>query len=204
MLDSLLEKNQDYFRGIVLDIGGRDRGKFKKPRDKVQKWIFADINEKNKPDIILDVMDMKNISTNSINVVNATELFEHVANPEKGLNECCRVLRKDGTIIISSPFLFPIHADPYDYQRLTDTKWKQILGLTGFNIEKFVIMGRFFTVLNEQLLLAIRSLPFGLRYLYYLIMPLLRLCNLLDSTRISNVAPFKNFHGGYFIIARKS
>jgi SAM-dependent methyltransferase len=203
ILDNLLKKNRDYFHGIVLDIGGRDRGKFKKPKNQTKEWIFADINPENKPDIMLDVMDMKNISDSSIDVINATELFEHVADPGKGLRECYRVLRQSGVIIISSPFLFPIHADPHDYQRLTETKWKETLNSTGFIIEKFAIMGKYFTVLNEQILFVLRSLPYGLKYLCYLVKPVLSLINLLDSTKIFNISPFKNYHGGYFIIAKK-
>jgi len=43
---------------VVLDIGGRNRGKFIKPKDKVEKWIFADIESKHKPDIVVDVCDI--------------------------------------------------------------------------------------------------------------------------------------------------
>jgi len=122
ILDRLLEQNKYYYKGIVLDIGGRDRGKFKKPKDEVEKWIFADIEQKHKPDIILNVEDMNNIVTESIDVINAVELFEHVENIEKGLNECYRVLKKNGTMILSAPFLYPIHADPCDFQRWTKEK----------------------------------------------------------------------------------
>ena len=83
ILDELLEKNKHYYKGIVLDIGGRDRGKFKKPKDKVKKWIFADIEEKHKPDIVLDVANMKDIKDESIDIINAIELFEHVEKIEK-------------------------------------------------------------------------------------------------------------------------
>ena len=32
------------------------------------------------------------------------------------------VLKEDGILILSSPFLFPILSDPYDFQRWTSTK----------------------------------------------------------------------------------
>ena len=117
LLDKLLEKSKYYYKGIVLDIDDRDKGKFKKPRNKVERWIFADVEEKYKPDIILDVCEMKKIKDESIDVINTIELFEHVENSEKGLLECFRVLKKGGVMILSVPFLHPIHADPYDFQR---------------------------------------------------------------------------------------
>ena len=58
LLDKLLEENKSYYKGIVLDIGGRDRGKFKKPKDKVEKWIFADTEDRHQPDIVLDVSEV--------------------------------------------------------------------------------------------------------------------------------------------------
>ena len=101
MLDFLQEKYKNLYQGIVLDIGGRDRGKFRKPKENVEKWIFADINPNHNPDIILDVADMKQIESESIDVINAIELFEHVEKIKKGLRECFRVLKNNGIIIIS-------------------------------------------------------------------------------------------------------
>jgi len=117
LLDKFLEENESHYKGIVLDVGGRDRGKFKKPKDEVEKWIFADIEDKYQPDIILDVSNMNEIKDESVDVINAIELFEHVEDIEKGLRECHRVLKNDGIMILSVPFLYPIHADPFDFQR---------------------------------------------------------------------------------------
>ena len=204
LLDKLQNKYITEYGGVVLDIGGRDRGKFKKPKQKVKKWIFADIEEKHKPDIILDVANMQNIGTESIDIVNAMELFEHVENINKGITECYRVLKKGGKFIISVPFLYQIHADPYDFQRWTLTKWKNELKKTGFEIEKVEIMGRFFTVRNSMSKTLIQSLPIIIRHFGYLFFPFFDLLNKLDNTNwIKNHPKLGNYHGGYFIIAKK-
>lgn len=196
MLDKLLYLNRDYYRGVVLDIGGRDRGNFKKPKDKVEKWIFADIAQEHNPDIVLDVVDMKEIESETIDVVNAIELFEHVEQIEQGIKECYRVLKKSGVMILSCPFLFPIHADPYDFQRWTDQKWKKELTAIGFSVEKFEIMGFYFTVLAD----ALRVFNF-----FKLFYPLLDLLVKLDKTNwVLNNPKLNKFHGGYFMILRKN
>lgn len=87
LLDKLQNKYSFLYKGIVLDIGGRDRGMFKKPKDKVEKWIFADIESKHNPDIILDVADMNMFLNSSIDCISAMELFEHVEKIEKGWNK---------------------------------------------------------------------------------------------------------------------
>ena len=69
MLDSVQEKYKSLYEGVILDIGGKDLGKFTKPKERVKKWIFADINEEHNPDIVLDVANMEQIESNSIDVV---------------------------------------------------------------------------------------------------------------------------------------
>jgi len=206
ILDNLQEKYKHLYKGVVLDIGGRDRGYFKKPKDNVEKWIFADIVKEHNPDIVLDVANMKNMGDKSIDVINAIELFEHVEDIEKGLDECYRILKKGGIMIISVPFLYPIHADPYDFQRWTEDKWRIELEKRGFKIEKIEIMGRFFTVFGDMLKLLIKSLPFGIRHLSYVLFPIIDLIVLLDNydTIIKNMEKLSKYHGGYFIICKKT
>ncbi|MCF6240441.1 MAG: methyltransferase domain-containing protein [Bacteroidales bacterium] len=204
ILDKLLKKYEYIYKGIVLDIGGRDRGRFKKPKNKVEKWIFADIEPKHNPDIVLDVANMQNIETESIDIVNAIELFEHVEKINEGINECFRILKTGGKLILSVPFLFPVHADPYDFQRWTITKWEKELTKAGFKIEKTEIMGRFFTVKNGMNKTLIQSLPIIIRHIGYLLFPIFSLLNKLDNTNwVKNHPKLVNYHGGYFIIAEK-
>jgi len=187
-----------------LDIGGRDRGFTKKPKGKVEKWIFADIEAKHNPDIILDVTNMQSVDTESIDIVNAIELFEHVEKIEDGIAECRRVLKKGGKIILSVPFLYPVHADPYDFQRWTLTKWKKELKNNKFTIETAEINGRFFTVRNSMRKDFILSLPSIFRFLGYLLLPVFDLTNKLDNFHwVKKHKKLGNYHGGYFIIARK-
>lgn len=202
-LDLLQNKYKYLYRGIVLDIGGRDRGKFRKPKDQVEKWIFADINQDYNPDMVLDVSNMTQIDTTSIDVINAIELFEHVLKIKKGLKECYRVLKKKGVLIISIPFLSPIHADPYDFQRWTDTKWRIELNKIGFKIEKLIVMGKFYTHLAEMIKIKLKSNFLGKRILRSLL-PFLDLISKLDNkSHARNNPKLNNYHNGYFIIAKK-
>lgn len=203
-LDKLQERYKNLYHGVVLDIGGRDRGKFKKPKDKVEKWIFADIEKKHNPDLVLDVANMRGIKSKSIDVVNAMELFEHVEKIDKGLDECYRVLKRGGRLMISVPFLYPIHADPYDFQRWTETKWRKELTNRYFEIENFEIMGRYFTVHCGMIRELIEALPKILRYLLRISYPFLDLLARLDNRNIIKENKILNkYHGGYFIVAKK-
>lgn len=202
-LDKLQEKYKYLYRGIVLDIGGRDRGNFKKPKENVKKWIFADIEPKHNPDLVLDVSKMNNIENKSIDTIGVLELFEHVYNIEKGLSECHRALKEDGRIVLSVPFLSQIHGDPSDFQRWTDEKWRRELTKKGFEIEEFIIMGRFFTVLGDMYKVLIKTFPRGIKHISYLTLPFIESLVLLDRFDFVKRSVLGKFHGGYFIIAKK-
>jgi SAM-dependent methyltransferase len=202
MIDDAKRRYCDYFKGVVLDIGGRERGDFRPPLDKVEKWIYADIQKKYNPDVILDVSNMNVIGSESIDVITAFELFEHVEKIDDGLRECFRVLKKDGIFMISVPFLYAVHADPSDYQRWTIYKWEKELRNLGFEIEESEIMGRYFTVLAENIKNFFKA--FKIRTIGCIFLPLLFLFIKLDNFKIvkkNNI--LGNFHGGYFLIARK-
>ena len=47
------------------------------------------------------------------------QVFEHVFNPNRFLREVNRVLKKDADILITIPFVWDEHEQPYDYARYT-------------------------------------------------------------------------------------
>ncbi|MFT3789796.1 MAG: class I SAM-dependent methyltransferase [Rudaea sp.] len=47
------------------------------------------------------------------------EVLEHVAEPARVLSEIERVLKSGGVLLLSMPFLYPLHDAPHDYQRYT-------------------------------------------------------------------------------------
>ncbi|MDP3997108.1 MAG: methyltransferase domain-containing protein [bacterium] len=204
-LDRLQSQYAGYYRGVVIDIGGRDRGRFNKPKKKVDRWVFADIEVGHKPDIVLDVMDMQGVESGSVDVVNAIELFEHVADPRKGLGECWRVLKPRGVLAVSTPFLYPIHGDPHDYQRWTEKQWRVSLELAGFKVVHCNIMGRYFFVLADILKDGLKQLPGLLKWLGIPLMLLLDLLTVLDrSELVLKSKKLSQYHGGYFIVAKKT
>lgn len=207
VLDSLQKKYEYLYTGVVLDIGGRDSGYFIKPKEKVEKWIFADINKEYNPDIIIDVANMEQIGSNSIDVVNAIELFEHVKEINKGLKECYRVLKEDGIFILSTPLVPPIHGDPYDYQRWTYFKWRLELEKLNFKILKIIVTGKYYMNLAEMLKFKLRPkkrVTVRNRILFNLLNPFLNLLIKLDGKdSVKNNQILNNYHNGYFIIVKK-
>ena len=112
------------FYGKVLDVGGKKenkRGTFRPPLDKIESWEYLNIDESTNPDYLCSADNIP-VDDNTFDIVMLAEVIEHLENPIAVLNECYRVLKKDGKIVVTIPFLNALHADPYDFQRWTDVK----------------------------------------------------------------------------------
>jgi len=63
-----------------------------------------------------------------------TQVLEHIFNPEQFLSEVNRVLKKDGLILLTVPFVWDEHSQPYDYARYSSFGLKHLLEKHGFKI----------------------------------------------------------------------
>jgi len=122
-------------KGRVLDVGGKSvltRGNFVPPKEACTKWEYVNIDKNTNPDYLCEASNIP-LNDLSIDCLLLCEVLEHVSNPELTIKEAFRLLNKGGTCIISMPFLYPIHADPNDYQRWTNVKINKILKDCGFS-----------------------------------------------------------------------
>lgn len=62
-----------------------------------------------------------------------TEVLEHIREPQRFLDECCRVLRPRGELFFSVPFQARYHYIPYDYWRFTPAGLDLMLSKAGFS-----------------------------------------------------------------------
>lgn len=67
-------------------------------------------------------------------IVIALNLFEHVRNLSQAPAEIARILKPGGRFIVSVPFLYPFHADPDDFRRLTDSGLASMFAINGMKV----------------------------------------------------------------------
>lgn len=48
-----------------------------------------------------------------------SEVLEHLTDPERAVREMARVLASGGKLVLTTPFVYPIHEAPHDYRRFT-------------------------------------------------------------------------------------
>jgi SAM-dependent methyltransferase len=65
----------------------------------------------------------------------STQVLEHVEDARAYLDECRRVLRPGGHLIVTTHGLFEDHGCPYDYWRWTVYGLKRLIGAAGLEVE---------------------------------------------------------------------
>lgn len=205
LLDKYLEDARKYMKGRVLDVGGKKeskRGNFRPPLEQVDKWEYLNVDETTNPDYCCSAEDIP-LEPNSIDTVLLVEVLEHVESPKAVLREISRILKPGGKLILSMPFIYPIHPDPSDFQRYTDSKLQKLLNLNGIKIIEMRPMGYYFTVLADILYLGIKKSASRLLrrlclVLFYIIKPFLFK---LDNGKKSR--DYKGFTTGFFVVGEK-
>lgn len=134
-LASAIRERAVAMKGKLLDFGCGAR-----PYEsifEVEEYIGLDIEESGHPskgkraDIYYDGKTIP-LADASVDHVFAAEVFEHVFNPVELFREILRVLKPGGTFLMTCPFIWPLHEEPYDYARYTPYALEAMLSEAGF------------------------------------------------------------------------
>jgi SAM-dependent methyltransferase len=71
---------------------------------------------------------------NSFDSLLSNQVFEHVFNPDEFLKELNRVLKMNGLLLMTIPFVWDEHEQPYDYARYSSFGINHILMVCGFEV----------------------------------------------------------------------
>ncbi len=121
-LDACLKSVSNEMCGMVVDFGGKrenKRGSFRPPENQADTWLYVNLDMATRPNIYADVTRTP-LMKESIDCVICTEVLEHLPNPQACVDEIHRLLHDDGLVFASVPFFYPVHANPYDFQRFTE------------------------------------------------------------------------------------
>ncbi|MDD3465758.1 MAG: class I SAM-dependent methyltransferase [Campylobacterales bacterium] len=125
------------FAGRVLDVGCGSKP-YKKYCVNSSEYVGLEIDtpenrRRKKADFFYDGSRFP-FENNSFDCVLSNEVFEHVFNPVEFLSEINRVLKKEGLLLISVPFVWDEHEQPHDYARYSSFGLKYNLEKAGFEI----------------------------------------------------------------------
>lgn len=171
-------------KGCVLDVGCGEKPFINCIKDKIKNYIGIDhIGTKHSMKYI-DIFAVANnlpFKKEVFDMILLTQVIEHLEDPQIVLFEINRVLKQNGVLIMSWPFLYPLHEAPRDFFRYTEYGMKHLATQAGFIVEAFVPVSGFWITYFSFLSIYIYS---KLKRFYLIFLPILfifkEMCIFLD------------------------
>ena len=135
LLESIKELG-DNISGRTLDVGcgTKPYEKYFKSSEYIGLEIETTVHrEVSKADFFYDGTKFP-FNNNEFDSIVTNQVFEHVFNPDSFLNEINRVLKKNGILLLTVPFVWDEHEQPYDFARYSSFGIKSVLEKNGFEI----------------------------------------------------------------------
>lgn len=149
----VLQSCQAYFDGHLVDLGCGNVPFYLWYKDYVQQVTCIDwpstMHRQSHIDIFADLNQELPLMSDSVNCVLLTSVLEHIHNPHLLLREINRILTKDGHLILSVPFFYHLHEQPFDYYRYTPHGLRYLAEQSGLEIVKLDHYGSAFGVLID-------------------------------------------------------
>jgi SAM-dependent methyltransferase len=125
----------NFAKGKVFDIGCGNKPYEKLFEGKIDSYQGCDIVQSslNRVDVICEATQIPIVS-NSFNTIISTQVMEHINAPEAMLSEANRLLEDGGNIILSIPFCWELHEEPFDFFRYSKYGLQAMLERNGFEI----------------------------------------------------------------------
>ncbi len=116
----------------ILDLGA-GQGHFS---NLFEKYFYVAVDFYPYPsiDIVCDFSRRLPIKMSFFDCIILSNVLEHIKDPKLLLEECHRVLKSTGMLLITVPFIIKIHQAPYDFNRYTHYMLKYLLDETGFEV----------------------------------------------------------------------
>lgn len=124
------EKARD-LGGVVLEFG---EAKYKKYFSTIEQYKIVDVVAGPNVDFVCDIHDVSSMPQNFFDVIVCTQVLEHVEKPLVALRELRKLLKADGRLICTVPFLQHIHYVPTDFYRFSIDAITSALSRAGFEV----------------------------------------------------------------------
>ena len=126
-------------------------------------------------------------------------VLEHVLNPNLAIKNLSKILKKNGKIIGSTPFIFRIHGAPKDYSRFTKDHLIELLKSNNFENIQIIELGTGpFLACISLLRSYLKYLPIFYQLLVFLSLVIDKLIKLIIKTDPKKIYPI-----GYIFFATR-
>jgi SAM-dependent methyltransferase len=101
-------------------------------------------------DIVSDINKI-NIDSSSVDVIICTEVLEHVPYPIEAVNEMIRILKPNGTLLLTAPLGSGLHQQPYHFYGGYTPFWYKLF-LKDFSEIEIIPNGNSYNSIGQEIL----------------------------------------------------
>jgi len=182
---------------IILNLGSGTK-KIRKDIINIDFYPYVNV------DIVADIHNLP-IKDGSVDMIINEAVLEHDKNPQSMISEMYRILKLDGLVYVTVPFIASFHSSPNDYYRWTKEGLKEALNIFE-ELETGIICGptsAMLSIFNEWLATLF---SFGSKYLHQFLLILFTIISsplkILDYL-ISKFPSAQNIAFGFYYIGKK-
>jgi ubiquinone/menaquinone biosynthesis C-methylase UbiE len=136
LMQDIKQAIENYAKGYILDVGcgNKPYEEWYKPITNQQIGCDVAQSNNNKVDVICLATNLS-FADNTFDSILCNQVLEHVYDHRTMLQEAFRVLKPGGNIILTVPFAWELHEEPFDFFRFSKHALKELFEQTGFQIE---------------------------------------------------------------------
>src|SRR5580658_2251280 len=158
-ITSDLKRAAPFAHGRLLDVGCGDKPYEPIFAPYVDAYVGVEhdatfaktsASSRGRPDVLYDGKRLP-FDDATFDTVLSVEVLEHTPEPQRLLNEMARVLKREGTLILTVPFSFRLHEEPHDYFRYTPYGVREMLANAGLEPVEQSAQGTLWSVIAHKL-----------------------------------------------------
>lgn len=135
--------------GAVLDVGCGEQPFRPLVESHGRRYVGMDVEQNSVGTVdILSTLENAASGVDRYPVILCTEVLEHVADIAAAFAGLRRLAAPGAAVVLTVPFIFPLHMEPYDFRRLTLHGLERLAADHGFRVEVSARLGRLTEVLS--------------------------------------------------------
>jgi hypothetical protein len=129
--------------GAVLDVGCGGQPFRSLIESNGRRYVGMDVVQNRTATVdVLSTLEAVPSPAEPYPLILCTEVLEHVADIDAAFAGLRRLAATGGAVIVTVPFVFPLHMEPYDFRRLTLHGVERLAADHGFRVESSARLGR--------------------------------------------------------------
>ena len=128
--------------GEVLDLGGSRKSGYHEKIGGTHTYTVVNYGEMHGgQDLNFNIEEAFPLPDSSYDHVISMNVLEHIFNYHNVFKETARVLKSGGYFVSTVPFMHHIHGSPDDYHRYTESTYRKLADMYGFEVVEMKVLG---------------------------------------------------------------